>query len=55
MPRVPPPRRGPIRNNRILSLLRRQLRRPFDANPNTLLAENGKQLTTENGTYIQTG
>jgi hypothetical protein len=42
-------------NNRILSLLRRQLRRPFDANPNTLLAENGKQLTTESGTYIQTG
>lgn len=27
MPRVPPPRRGPIRNNRILSLLRKQLRR----------------------------
>jgi hypothetical protein len=27
MPRVPPPRRGPIRNLRILSLLRKQIRR----------------------------
>lgn len=54
MPRVPPPRRGPIRNLRILSLLRRQLRRPFDANPNTIMTEGGKQLKTEGGTYIQT-
>jgi hypothetical protein len=53
MPRLPAPRRGPIRNNRILSLLRKQLRRR-PASPNTILAENGNQLQAENGHFLRT-
>jgi hypothetical protein len=53
MPRVPPPRRGPPRNLRILSLLRKQLRKA-PASPNTILAENGYQLQAENGNCIRT-
>jgi hypothetical protein len=53
MPRVPPPRRGPIRNLRILSLLRKQLRRT-PPSPNTILVENGNQLQAENGNFLRT-
>ncbi len=53
MPRVPPPRRSPPRNLRILSLLRKQLRRA-PASPNTILAENGHQLQAENGHFLRT-
>jgi hypothetical protein len=53
MPRVPPPRRGPIRNLRILSLLRKQLKRT-PASPNSILAENGNQLTAESGAILRT-
>jgi hypothetical protein len=53
MPRVPPPRRSPPRNLRILSLLRKQLRRA-PASPNTVLAENGHQLQAENGHFLRT-
>lgn len=55
MPRVPPPRRQPPRNLRILSLLRKQLRRtPPELSPNTILAENGNQLQAENGHFLRT-
>lgn len=57
MPRVPPPRRSPPRNLRILSLLRKQLRRaPASPNTslNTILAENGHQLQAENGHFLRT-
>lgn len=53
MTRIPPPRRGPPRNNRILSLLRKQLRRK-PATPNTILAENGDQLKAESGSFLRT-
>ena len=53
MPRVPPPRRQPPRNLRILSLLRKQLRRT-PASPNTILSENGNQLQAENGHFLRT-
>jgi len=53
MPRVPPPRRQPPRNLRILSLLRKQLRRA-PASPDTILAENGYQLQAENGHFLRT-
>jgi hypothetical protein len=53
MTRIPPPRRSPPRNNRILSLLRKQLRRK-PASPNTILTEAGNQLQAENGNFLRT-
>lgn len=53
MTRIQPPRRSPPRNNRILSLLRKQLRRK-PPTPNTILAENGDQLQAENGNFLRT-
>lgn len=44
---------GPIRNERILSLPRRKLRRT-PPTPNTILAENGNQLRAESGAYLRT-
>jgi hypothetical protein len=56
MTRIPPPRRSPPRNNRILSLLRKQLRRgpAVPATPNTILTEAGNQLQAENGNFLRT-
>jgi hypothetical protein len=56
MTRIPPPRRSPPRNNRILSLLRKQLRRgpAVPASPNTILTEAGNQLQAENGNFLRT-
>jgi hypothetical protein len=56
MTRIPPPRRSPPRNNRILSLLRKQLRRgpAAPATPNTILTEAGNQLQAENGHFLRT-
>ena len=42
------------RNLRILSLLRKQLRRKKpDNSPNTILTEAGDQLRTEAGVYLR--
>jgi len=41
------------RNLRIISLLRRRLRRR-PATPNTILTEAGDQLRTEAGAYLRT-
>jgi hypothetical protein len=56
MTRIPPPRRSPPRNNRIISLLRKQLRRgpAVPASPNTILTEAGNQLQAENGNFLRT-
>lgn len=53
MTRIPPPRRSPPRNNRIISLLRKQLRKK-PPSPNTILAESGDQLQAENGNFLRT-
>lgn len=56
MARIPPPRRGPVRNNRIFSLLVKQLRRgpKVPPSPNTILTETGNQLLAENGNFLRT-
>lgn len=53
MARIRPPRRGPVRDLRILSLPTKKLKRT-PTSPNTILAENGNQLQAENGHYLRT-
>ena len=48
-----PIQRWKVRDNRILSLLRKQLRRK-PASPNSILAESGVQLLAETGAVIRT-
>jgi hypothetical protein len=47
---------GRIRNERILSLPRRKLKRApsTPSTPNTILAESGDQLRAESGAYLRT-
>jgi hypothetical protein len=47
------PQRYRPQNVRILSLLRKQLRRA-PATPNSILAESGSQLTAESGAVLRT-
>jgi len=53
MAKLAKPRRSPPRNNRILSLLVKQIkRRP--PSPNTILTESGDQLQAESGHFLRT-
>lgn len=47
---------GRVRNERILSLPRRKLKRgpTTPPSPNTILAENGNQLQAESGHFLRT-
>jgi hypothetical protein len=53
MPRVPPPRRGPIRNLRILSLLRKQLRRTPAFSPSSVAGLVGWYDASDLATLFQ--